>query len=433
MSIVTFDPDSVADVDFANRMRHPVAADASGGMWLSDTEPPISTNALRHGRLEKLRDWMAEAAYGAIVLFDPYNQRYATGRAICSAISSAIRRDISSSPRKGRSSSSNIRRAISRDVLDTIDEARPSKLVWSSVSNATRRPRAPSPRRSPICCAIPWRRVDEDRARPLQPSPGAGAREAGCSVTDCQGEILAVRAVKTPEEIKCLQVSMAGAEAAVAAVREAIRPGISRDRTLRRHVSGGDPPGRRVHRDPAAHLGPAHQSLVQRGRRPKVRPGELVALDTDMIGCYGYFSDFSRTFRCGPGRPTAYQKMLYRMAYDQIQHNIAIARPGMDIPRDRGKGLEDPGAFRRAALHLGDAWRRHAWRDALHRPCHGLRDLWPGRPSRPGHGGERGELYRRKGRPGGREARGRDPGHRDAAASFISRFPYEEDFLGGVE
>ncbi len=43
------------------------------------------------------------------------------------------------------------------------------------------------------------------------------------------------------------------------------------------------------------------------GRR--VRPGELVALDTDTIGCYGYYSDFSRTFRCGPGKPTGYQKI----------------------------------------------------------------------------------------------------------------------------
>jgi Xaa-Pro aminopeptidase len=59
-----------------------------------------------------------------------------------------------------------------------------------------------------------------------------------------------------------------------------------------------------------------------------VRPGELVALDTDTIGCYGYYSDFSRTFRCGPGKATGYQKSLYRMAYDQVQHNIGIIAPG---------------------------------------------------------------------------------------------------------
>ena len=80
MSIVVFDPDSVDDVDFKDRMRHPEAADPAGGMWLSDTEPSfIDADALRKGRLKKLRDWMRAAGYGAVVLFDPYNQRYATG------------------------------------------------------------------------------------------------------------------------------------------------------------------------------------------------------------------------------------------------------------------------------------------------------------------------------------------------------------------
>jgi hypothetical protein len=37
MSIVVFDPDSTEDVDFADRMRHPAAADPAGGKWLSDT------------------------------------------------------------------------------------------------------------------------------------------------------------------------------------------------------------------------------------------------------------------------------------------------------------------------------------------------------------------------------------------------------------
>ncbi|RVC62138.1 aminopeptidase P family protein, partial [Mesorhizobium sp. M2A.F.Ca.ET.046.02.1.1] len=80
MSIVVFDPDSTEDVDFKERMRHPAAADPAGGMWLSDTEPSfIDADALRKGRLTKLRAWMREAGYGGVVLFDPYNQRYATG------------------------------------------------------------------------------------------------------------------------------------------------------------------------------------------------------------------------------------------------------------------------------------------------------------------------------------------------------------------
>ena len=54
MSIVVFDPDSTDDVDWRDRMRHPAAGDASGGMWLSDTEPAfIDTVKLRAERLQQ--------------------------------------------------------------------------------------------------------------------------------------------------------------------------------------------------------------------------------------------------------------------------------------------------------------------------------------------------------------------------------------------
>jgi len=80
MSIVKRNPGSVNDVDFADAVRHPLAADPSGGMWLSDTEPAfVDTALLRRERLSRLRKWMAGAGYGGVVLFDPYNQRYATG------------------------------------------------------------------------------------------------------------------------------------------------------------------------------------------------------------------------------------------------------------------------------------------------------------------------------------------------------------------
>ena len=80
MSILAFDPDRLDDLDLSQRMRHPASADPSNGMWLSDTEPSyIDAKALRRERLERLRAWMRRENYGAVVLFDPYNQRYATG------------------------------------------------------------------------------------------------------------------------------------------------------------------------------------------------------------------------------------------------------------------------------------------------------------------------------------------------------------------
>ena len=53
----------------------------------------------------------------------------------------------------------------------------------------------------------------------------------------------------------------------------------------------------------------------------RVEAGDLVGFDTDMVGPFGYCADISRTFFCGPGRPTRRQKQLYRHALDEIEHN----------------------------------------------------------------------------------------------------------------
>ena len=59
-----------------------------------------------------------------------------------------------------------------------------------------------------------------------------------------------------------------------------------------------------------------------------IRAGELVAHDTDVVGPHGYYADFSRTFLCGDGRPTSEQRTLYRLAHEQIHHNLALIRAG---------------------------------------------------------------------------------------------------------
>jgi Xaa-Pro aminopeptidase len=57
--------------------RHP---DSGPGLWISDTEPnSVDMRLLRAGRLANLRRMMREKEYAALLLFDPNNQRYATG------------------------------------------------------------------------------------------------------------------------------------------------------------------------------------------------------------------------------------------------------------------------------------------------------------------------------------------------------------------
>ncbi|QEX22156.1 aminopeptidase [Hypericibacter adhaerens] len=347
MSFVTFDPAAPRDSDFAGPMRHPLGGDAANGMWLSDTEPTsVDAPKLRAERLAKLRAWMARAQYGGILLFDPYNQRYATGTRNMFGYFLRNSTRYFFIPTEGPIVLLDYPQSYHVSTcLETVDEARPSKLVWSSVSGRDEETAGPFAAEIADLMRLHGggsKKIGLDRCSHLQ---ALALQKQGLEVRDCQGEILAVRAVKTAEEIKCLQVSMAGAEAAVAAVRAAIRPGVSENELFA--VMYGE-----VIRQGGEFIETRLLSSGQRtnpwfneagGRR--VRPGELVALDTDMIGCFGYFSDFSRTFRCEPGRPTGYQRSLYRMAHDQIQHNIGIIKPGLTFREIAERAWKIPDRF----------------------------------------------------------------------------------------
>jgi Xaa-Pro aminopeptidase len=347
MSFVTFDPDKPGDADFTATMRHPLAGDAANGMWLSDTEPTsVDAPKLRAERLAKLRAWMARAQYGAILLFDPYNQRYATGTRNMFGYFLRNSTRYFFVPTEGPVVLFEYPQSYHVSTcLETVDEARPSKLVWSSVSGRDQETAGPFAAEIADLMRLHGggsKKIGMDRCSHLQ---ALALQKQGLDVRDCQGEILAVRAIKTDEEIKCLQVSMTGAEAAVAAVRDAIRPGISENElfaVMYREVirQGGEFIETRL-----LTSGQRTNPWFNEAGGRRVRPGELIALDTDMIGCFGYYSDFSRSFRCGPGKPTGDQRALYRMAYDQIQHNIGIIKPGLTFREIADRAWKIPDRF----------------------------------------------------------------------------------------
>ena len=347
MKIIASDTARPDQIDISGPLRHPQIVDASNGMWLSDTEPPaVDTKKLRDGRLTRLRAWMASAGYGGIVLLDPYNQRYATGtrnmfgyflrnstRYFFIPVSGPI--VLFDYPQSYHVSA----------VVDTVNEVRPSKLVWSSVSgrdNETAGPFAEEIAELMRTHGAGSRKVGMDRCSHIQ---ALALEKRGLEVVDCQGEILAVRAIKTPEEVQCLQISMAGAEAAVAAVRDAMKPGVTENELFAVMYHEMIRQGGEFIETRLLASGQRTNPWFNEAGGRRVRPGELVALDTDMIGCYGYFSDFSRTFRCGPGKPTANQKMLYRMSYDQIHHNVDIIRPGLTFREIADKAWQIPARF----------------------------------------------------------------------------------------
>ena len=71
----------------------------------------------------------------------------------------------------------------------------------------------------------------------------------------------------------------------------------------------------------------------------------LVALDTDVVGCHGYYCDFSRTFHVGPDEPTAAQRELYRVAFEQVHANLDLLRPGLSFREYAEGAWEIPERF----------------------------------------------------------------------------------------
>jgi len=150
-------------------------------------------------------------------------------------------------------------------------------------------------------------------------------------IVDAQQPLEMARSIKSEDEIKCIRASLRATEDAVAHMRGALRPGIS-ENELWSHVhqrviaQGGDYCETRL-----LSSGSRTNPWFQETGAKVIGSNELVAFDTDVVGCYGYYSDFSRTFHSGPDEPSRSQRTLYEIAHEQVMHNVEILRPGMSF------------------------------------------------------------------------------------------------------
>ena len=161
-----------------------------------------------------------------------------------------------------------------------------------------------------------------------------------------------------------------------------------------------------------------------------IRAGDLVSFDTDLIGPFGYCADISRTYFCGPGKPSEEQRRLYGLALEQIHYNIdKLMRPGLN--------------FREAselAWRIPNAFVKNRYSCVAHGV--GLCDEWPKIThiqdrEKSAYDGELatrhdhlcGELHGRGGGTGGRQARAAGPHHRQGRAPALD-LPLRGSALG---
>ena len=153
-------------------------------------------------------------------------------------------------------------------------------------------------------------------------------QEQGLRLTDADTVMQEARLVKTPNEIELLRQSCSVGEAALHAVESSIRPGVTENELFGTFLKGAADLGGEYCFTRLLASGHRTNPWYQEASSKVVRPGDLVAMDTDLVGPHGYVCDFSRTFRCGRG-PSSAQRDAYRAAYDFVSETCALLQPGL--------------------------------------------------------------------------------------------------------
>ena len=157
----------------------------------------------------------------------------------------------------------------------------------------------------------------------------AALRAEAFELVEGQRLLELARSVKSSEEIACMRASLAVADLGMRRMHGALRPGITETALWAELHHANIANGGEWIETRLLSSGPRTNPWFQEASDRPIQAGELVSFDTDMIGPYGYCSDVSRTFVCGPGRPSGAQAALHALALEQVQYNCDLLKPGL--------------------------------------------------------------------------------------------------------
>ncbi|RKK83736.1 hypothetical protein BFJ69_g2474 [Fusarium oxysporum] len=336
----------------ANFDWHAERTDLSG-ISLLDRAPEsegIDLKQVRLYRQGRLREQMVKYGVDAVILSDPVNIRYATGTRnmqIFSMRNAPSRYLLLTAKRSILFEFTGCSHLA--DGYETVDEVRAAKTASfvAAGPKIEEREKAWALDMAELISQI----IDKPTAEiavgleRLNANTAIQLRDSGFKIVDAQRPVEMARAIKSPEEVKCVVASLRATEVAVGKLREAIRPGLTENElwsVLHKSVieQNGDYCETRL-----LSAGSRTNPWFQETASYKIQPNDLVALDTDVVGCHGYYSDFSRTFHAGPDPPSEKQKELYRVAHEQVTHNMRILKPGMTFREYSDQSWDIPAKY----------------------------------------------------------------------------------------
>ncbi len=167
----------------------------------------------------------------------------------------------------------------------------------------------------------------------------------GVTVEDGEELMERTRAIKGPDEIKAMRCAMLACENSIAEMRALTQPGLTEnDIWAELHKSNIRRGGEWIETRILASGQRTNPWFQECGPRT-LKENEIVAFDTDLIGCYGMCSDISRSWFIGDGRPTGRQRDLHAVAYEHIMINMQNVAPGVTFRELSERGHQLPEAY----------------------------------------------------------------------------------------
>jgi Xaa-Pro aminopeptidase len=331
---------------------------------ISPVLPEVLERA-RAYRIGRIRCYLAAQDCAAILLYDPVNIRYAfdssnmgvwTARypvryALIVAEGSGIMFEFSGSEHLNRG-------------LPAIDEVRPA-VSWSYVMARDRAEERLNAWAREIADIIIRsgrnRRLAVDR---LDPPAVFALQRQGIEVVDGLPITEQARAIKSADEIELMRWSLHVCEVALARMYEMSEPGrTEREIWAELHHENARSGGEWLETKLLT-AGPRTNPWYQECSDYVVQRGDMIAVDTDMIGPYGYCADLSRSWTCGHVPMTNLQWELYSAALEQIHHNLVLLRPGLSFRE-----------FNEKSWRIPEKYQPYRYTLAIHGT--GLADEWP--------------------------------------------------------
>ncbi len=296
------------------------------------TEAPVDLNEVRRYRLERIKQQLRRLDYGGILLFDQVNCRYAcdaTNMQVwcahyetrCVYIATdgpLILFDYGNYPHLA-------------EGIPTIDEYRVNSSFYYFTAGQRTDQRADQFAQV-IADLVQThgggnRRLAVDR---LSYQGSSRLVQQGLTLHDGLEVLELARVIKSKEELVLMQQAIDVCEVGVGKMREALEPGISENALWANLHQANISLGGEWIETRLLSSGPRTYPWFRESSMRIIENGDLVSFDTDLIGPYGYCADISRSWVCGD-KPTAEQRRIYALAWEQIQHNVSILKAGMSF------------------------------------------------------------------------------------------------------